>query len=175
MKISTNRKNLILWVLISIAIITLVVMIGVTVRLFSMFEAIHEVKSEWQPFMHMIEDADVQSISVQYKDNDEFFLKHRSQVYRKALALVKDIRVYEKLFSFQIPKNTYDCGVHIYMNDGTVHTVWLNSVTRLFGHDVAYMTLDGVTYINEPWRTKELLSVIKRVIPDQFPEQQSES
>ena len=62
------------------------------------------------------------------------------------------------------------------MTDGTVHTVWLNTVAQLFGHEVAYMTPDGVTYINEPWRTNELFkTVIQKAIPDQLSEVQAES
>ena len=177
MKTSTNKKRYILRILLSLALILLAVTVGVALRICSVFREIEAVEGELQPsFFHMIEDADVSAISVQYRNNEEFFLEDQSQIYRRTLALVKDIRVYGKRLGIGAVGNTYDCGVHIYMNDGTVHTVWLNTVTQLFGHKIAYMTLDGFTYINEPWRTEELYeTVIQRVIPDQLPDELTES
>ncbi len=160
-----------------LASVFLAVTIGIMIRMFSMFQDMEAIEGEQQqPFFQMIEDADIASISVQYKNNEEFWLEDQSQIYRRALVLVKDICVYGKRLGIRAVENTYDCGVHIYMNDGTVHTVWLNTVTQLFGHEVAYMTLDGVTYINEPWRTEELYeTVIQRAIPDQLPDELSGS
>lgn len=160
-----------------LASVFLAVTIGIAIRIYSVFGEMEAVDGEQQPtFFQMLKDADVASLSVQYKNNEEILLEDQSQIYRRTLALVKDIRVYGKRLGIGAVENTYDCGVHIYMNDGTVHTVWLNTVTQLFGHEVAYMTLDGVTYINEPWRTEELYeTVIQRAIPDQLPDELSES
>jgi hypothetical protein len=43
------------------------------------------------------------------------------------------------------------------------------------GHGIAYITLDGCTYIIESWRLEELYeTVILHVIPDQLSESKKE-
>jgi hypothetical protein len=167
-----NKK--ILWILI-LALILLVVITSKLIHLTIMLQSIDEVSSEQQPYKNIITKDTVAAISVLDRNHDEYSLEYQSSLFRRSLALVRDIRIYGKHFGMNAPENAYDCGLHIYMTDGTSHIIWLNSITELWGDDIAYITLDGCTYIIESWRLEELYeTVILHVIPDQLSESKKE-